>query len=35
MSENLSDFDEFLVLTVLADLFYSTDSDDPGYVAKK
>ena len=30
-----SDFDEFFVATVLADLFDSTGSDDPDFVTQK
>ncbi len=35
MNSNASDFDEFFVANILADLFDSTNSDDPDYVAKK
>ena len=35
MNKKSSDFDEFFVATVLADLFESTGSDDPDFVAKK
>ena len=35
MKEKSSDFDEFFVATVLADLFDSTGSDDPDFVAQK
>ena len=34
MKKKSSDFDEFFVATVLADLFDSTGSDDPDFVAK-
>ena len=35
MKKKSSDFDEFFVATVLADLFDSTGSDDPDFVAQK
>ena len=35
MMKKASDFDEFFVATVLADLFDSTGSDDPDFVAQK
>ncbi len=35
MKTKASDFDEFFVATVLADLFDSTGSDDPDFVAQK
>ena len=35
MRAKASDFDELFVLTVLADLFDSSGSDDPEYVAQK
>jgi len=35
MDKKASDFDEFLIATVLADLFDSTGSDDPAFVAQK
>ncbi len=35
MKKKTSDFDEFFVATVLADLFDSTGSDDPDFVAQK
>ena len=35
MNTNVSDFDEFLVATILADLFDQTGSDDPDYVTQK
>ena len=35
MKKTSSDFDEFFVATVLADLFDSTGSDDPDFVAQK
>ena len=35
MNTNQSDFDEFLVATVLADLFDNTGSNDPGYLSQK
>ena len=34
MKKKSSDFDEFFVATVLADLFDSTGSDDPDFVAQ-
>ena len=34
MKKKSSDFDEFFVVTVLADLFDSTGSDDPDFVAQ-
>ena len=35
MRAKASDFDELFVLTVLADLFDPSGSDDPEYVAQK
>ena len=35
MSSNPTDFDEYLVATVLADLFDITDSNDPDYLAQQ
>ena len=35
MKKETSDFDEFFVSTVLSDLFDSTGSDDPDFVAQK
>ena len=35
MKKTSSYFDEFFVATVLADLFDSTGSDDPDFVAQK
>ena len=35
MNKKSSNFDEFFVATVLADLFDSTGSDDPDFVAQK
>ena len=35
MMKKASDFDEFFVATVLADLFDPTGSDDVDYVAQK
>ena len=35
MQKEPSDFNEFFVATVLADLFDSTGSDDPDFVAQK
>ena len=35
MKKKSSDFDEFFVATVLADLFDSTGSDDPDFVTQK
>ena len=35
MKKKTSDFDEFFVATLLADLFDSTGSDDPDFVAQK
>ena len=35
MKKKTSDFDEFFVATVLADLFDSTGSDNPDFVAQK
>ena len=35
MKKKSSNFDEFFVATVLADLFDSTGSDDPDFVAQK
>ena len=35
MSSKASDFDELFVLTVLADLFDPSGSDDPNHVAQK
>ena len=35
MKKKSSDFDEFFVATVLADLFDSTGSDNPDFVAQK
>ena len=35
MANKASDFDEFIITTVLADLFDSTGSDDPDFVAQK
>jgi len=35
MKKKASDFDEFFVATVLADLFDSTGSDDPDFVVQK
>ena len=35
MMKKASDFDEFFVATVLADLFDSTGSDDPDFVSQK
>ena len=35
MKKKSSDFDEFFVATVLADLFDSTGSDDPDFVSQK
>ena len=35
MKKESSHFDEFFVATVLADLFDSTGSDDPDFVAQK
>ena len=35
MIKNPSNFDEFLVATVLAELFDKTDSNDPDYLAQK
>ena len=35
MKKKSSDFDEFFVATVLADLFDSTGSNDPDFVAQK
>ena len=35
MSKNASDFDDFLIATILADLFDSSDSDDLDFVSNK
>ena len=35
MKNKASDFDEFLIATLLADLFDPTGSEDPDFVAKK
>ena len=35
MMKKATDLDEFFVATVLADLFDSTGSDDPDFVAQK
>ena len=35
MKKKSSDFDEFFVATLLADLFDSTSSDDPDFVSQK
>ena len=35
MKKKSSDFDEFFIATVLSDLFDSTGSDDPDFVAQK
>ena len=35
MNKKASGFDEFFVATVLADLFDSTGSDDPDFVAQR
>ena len=35
MKNKASAFDEFFVATLLADLFDSTDSDDPDFIAQK
>ena len=35
MKKKSTDFDEFFIATVLADLFDSTGSDDPDFVAKR
>ncbi len=35
MKKKSSDFDEFFVATLLADLFDSTGSDDPDFVSQK
>ena len=35
MKKKSSDFDEFFIATVLADLFDSTGSDDPDFVTQK
>jgi len=35
MKNKTSAFDEFFVATLLADLFDSTDSDDPDFIAQK
>ena len=35
MNKKASDFDEFFVATVLADLFDATGSNDPDFVAQK
>ena len=35
MNKKASDFDEFFVASVLADLFDSTGSEDPDFVARK
>jgi len=35
MSEKNSDFDDFLIATILADLFDPSDSDDLDFVSNK
>ena len=35
MSEKTSDFDDFLIATILADLFDPSGSDDLDFVSKK
>ena len=35
MSKNASDFDDFLIATILADLFDQSDSDDLDFVSNK
>ena len=35
MSKNASDFDDFLIATILADLFDPSDSDDLDFVSNK
>ena len=35
MNNSPSAYDEFLVATVLADLFDKTDSDDPDFIAQQ